>query len=125
MARVVILGAGLGGMAAAYEMRAALGSQHTVTVVNERPDYVFIPSNPWITVGWRKRSQTSFPIGPALARKGIEFVCQRAATIDAANNCLTFENGNTLDYDHLLITTGPKLALALLHSGDIAVGKVK
>lgn len=110
MAHVVILGAGLGGMAGAYEMRAALGKEHKVTVVNERADYVFIPSNPWIAVSWRNRSQTSFPIAPALARKGIDFVCQRADKIDAANNRVHLADGSTLDYDHLVITTGPKLA---------------
>jgi sulfide:quinone oxidoreductase len=110
MAKIVILGAGLGGMAAAYEMRAALDKQHSVTVVNENPDYIFIPSNPWITVGWRKRSQTSFPIAPALARKGIKFVCQRSDGIDAVNNQLLLADGTSLEYDHLVITTGPKLA---------------
>ena len=97
MAHVVILGAGLGGMAGAYEMRAALGKEHKVTVVNEREDYIFIPSNPWIAVSWRKRAQTSFPIAPALARKGIDFVCQRAEKIDAAGNRIHLADGSTLD----------------------------
>ena len=110
MAHIVILGAGLGGMAAAYEMREALPAGHKVTVVNENPDYVFVPSNPWIAAGWRQRRQTSFPIAPALQRKGIDFVCQRAEKIEAADNRLLLADGNTLNYDHLVITTGPKLA---------------
>ena len=55
MAHIVILGAGLGGMPAAYEMRAAVGKEHKITVVNERPDFQFVPSNPWLAVGWRER----------------------------------------------------------------------
>lgn len=112
MAHVVILGAGLGGMAAAYEMRAALDEQHKVTVINERADYVFVPSNPWIAAGWRKPQQTSFPIAPALARKGIGFIAQRADKIEADTRRIVLADGNTVNYDHLVITTGPKLAFA-------------
>ena len=45
MAHVVILGAGTGGMPAAYEMKAMLGDGHQVTVVNEREYFQFTPSN--------------------------------------------------------------------------------
>jgi sulfide:quinone oxidoreductase len=34
MAHIAIVGAGTGGMPAAYELRAALGSQHRITVIN-------------------------------------------------------------------------------------------
>ena len=33
MARIVVLGAGLGGMAAAYELRETLGKDHAISVV--------------------------------------------------------------------------------------------
>jgi NADH dehydrogenase FAD-containing subunit len=39
MAHVVILGAGIGGMAAAYELRAQLDSTHRITVVNAVPPH--------------------------------------------------------------------------------------
>ncbi len=57
MAHIVIMGAGLGGMPAAYEMRAALGKEHKVTVVNAVDYFQFVPSNPWVAVGWRKREE--------------------------------------------------------------------
>ncbi len=110
MAHIVILGAGLGGMPAAYEMRAALGPPHRVTLVNERPDFQFVPSNPWIAVGWRDRPATSFPMAPPLAKKGIDFVAARAERIDTGACQLHLSNGKALDYDHLVITTGPRLA---------------
>jgi len=55
MAHIVVMGAGTGGMPAAYEMKAAVGNKHEVTVVNERDYFQFVPSNPWIAVGWRDR----------------------------------------------------------------------
>lgn len=35
MARIVVLGGGIGGLSAAYELRAALGRDHEVTLVTE------------------------------------------------------------------------------------------
>lgn len=110
MAHIVILGAGLGGMPAAYEMRAALGKEHKVTVVNERADFQFVPSNPWIAVGTRKRPDISFPMAPHLAKKGIDFVGKRAERIDPVAQQIHFADGSSLAWDHLVITTGPRLA---------------
>jgi sulfide:quinone oxidoreductase len=110
MAHIVILGAGTGGMPCAYELREALSGAHDITVVNERADFQFVPSNPWVAVGWRKAEQISFDIRSHLDRKGIGFIAQRVDTIDAEHNRLTLANGDTVDYDYLVITTGPRLA---------------
>ncbi|HHC71671.1 MAG TPA: NAD(P)/FAD-dependent oxidoreductase [Thiotrichales bacterium] len=110
MAHIVILGAGTGGLPAAYEMRDALPRSHRVTVVNAAEDFQFVPSNPWVAVGWRTRADITFPLRPYLERKGIDFVAKSAQQIDAENNRLVFSDGETLDYDYLVIITGPKLA---------------
>ena len=73
MAHVVILGAGTGGMPAAYELKEALGDAHQVTVINAVDYFQFVPSNPWLAVGWRKRPDITFPIKPYLEKKGINF----------------------------------------------------
>ena len=110
MAHIVIIGAGTGGMPAAYEMRAAVSREHKVTMINALPDFQFVPSNPWVAVGWRDRAQVSFPIRPYLEKKGIDFIAQRVARIDAAGNALELADGTRLAYDYLVITTGPKLS---------------
>ena len=69
MAHVVILGAGTGGMPCAYEMKAELGKNHEVTVINENEYFQFVPSNPWVAVGWRDRESITFPIEKYLDRK--------------------------------------------------------
>lgn len=109
MAHIIVLGAGTGGMPAAYELREALGNSHEITVVNERDYFQFVPSNPWIAVGWRNRNEITFPIEPYLSRKNIKFVVGRCDKIDPAANTITMENGTNLKYDYLMITTGPKL----------------
>ena len=110
MAHIVILGAGLGGMPAAYEMRAALASEHRVTVVSAVDYFQFVPSNPWVAVGWRKREEVILPVAPLLARKGIDFVPRPVTKIDAEGSRLEFADREPLAYDYLVITTGPKLS---------------
>ncbi|WP_137939555.1 FAD-dependent oxidoreductase [Chitinivorax sp. B] len=110
MAHIVILGAGTGGMPAAYELREKLTLSHRITVVNAVDYFQFVPSNPWVAIGWRKRNDITFPIRPYLANKGIDFIAQSVSQIDAARNTLTLANGQHVHYDYLIITTGPKLA---------------
>lgn len=112
MAHIVIMGAGIGGLPAAYEIKELLGKEHRVTVVNSNDYFQFVPSNPWIAVGWRQREQITLPIAPYLARKGIDFIAKAVSSIDAPANRLTLDGGATLDYDYLVITTGPKLSFS-------------
>jgi len=110
MAHIVVLGAGTGGMPAAYEMKAAVGRKHEVTVINEKEDFQFVPSNPWVAVGWRERKDISIPLKKYLSKKKINFIASRVDKIDASNNKLELSNGDTVDYDYLIIATGPRLA---------------
>ena len=110
MAHIVVLGAGIGGMPAAYELRAALDRSHRITVVNALEYFQFVPSNPWLAVGWREREAITFPLRPHLEKKGIEFIAQRVKRIDAEGNALQLEGGTRLPYDYLVIATGPKLS---------------
>ena len=110
MAHIVILGAGTGGMPAAYEMKALVGDNHEVTVINENPYFQFTPSNPWVAVGWRDRKSITFDIRTYLEKKKINFIAKRVDAIDAAANTLTLDDGETVDYDYMIIATGPKLS---------------
>ena len=110
MKQIIVIGAGTGGMPAAYELQEKLGKRCQITVVNNSEHFQFVPSNPWVAVGWREAEEISFPIRPYLEKKGIRFIASPVSHIDAANNQLSLENGQQLAYDYLVITTGPKLA---------------
>ncbi|BAZ94180.1 FAD-dependent pyridine nucleotide-disulfideoxidoreductase [Thiohalobacter thiocyanaticus] len=110
MAHIVIIGASTGGMPAAYEIKEALGSDHRVTVINATPDFHFVPSNPWVAVGWRSRADISFDIKPRLENKGIDFIPVAVSEIKPDDNKLVLTDGQAIDYDYLVIATGPKLA---------------
>ena len=110
MAHIIILGAGLGGIPMAYEMRAAARKEDRITVVSNTPTYHFVPSNPWVAVNWRKREDIEIPLGPCLAKKKIEFIAVGGKRVHPEKNQLELEDGRILDYDYLVIATGPKLA---------------
>ncbi|MDH3985677.1 MAG: NAD(P)/FAD-dependent oxidoreductase [Gammaproteobacteria bacterium] len=110
MAHVVILGASTGGLPAAYEMREALGKEHKVTVISNTDTFHFVPSNPWVAVGWRTEKDTSFKLEPRLNAKNIDFIPTGAKEIKPAENQVELMDGQVVDYDYLIIATGPKLA---------------
>lgn len=110
MAHVVVLGGGLGGVLAAYEVKVELGSAGQVTLISQRDTFEFVPSNPWVAVGWRTRGAITVTLEPALAKKGIAFVPVGAKRVDAATNEIALEDGRKIAYDFLVIATGPDLA---------------
>ncbi len=110
MAQIVVLGGGVGGVTIAYELRQRLSKEHPVTLVSETPTFDFTPSNPWVAVGWRKPERIQVKLGPHLAAKGIEFVPVGATRLHPDTNSLALKDGRTLNYDYLVIATGPELA---------------
>lgn len=113
MARIVIIGASIGGLPAAYECRALLGKKHKISVISNVDYFHFVPSNPWVAVGWRKRKEISFPLGPALEKKGVEFIHAPADRIEPEQNRVMTAKGE-VPYDYLIIATGPKLNFGLI-----------
>ena len=110
MAHIVIMGAGLGGMPMAYEMRENARPQDKVTVVSNDPKFHFVPSNPWVAVNWRTRDDIEIDIGPALARKKIDFIATAVKRVHPEKNQIELVDGMVVDYDFLVIATGPRLA---------------
>jgi len=55
MAQVVVLGAGLSGTLMAYELVPQLRPDDRLTVIGQGQRYHFVPSNPWVAIGWRER----------------------------------------------------------------------
>ncbi|QCU90219.1 NAD(P)/FAD-dependent oxidoreductase [Thiomicrorhabdus sediminis] len=127
MATVVVVGASTGGLPMSYDIRKHLDKGHTVKVVSAVEDFTFVPSNPWVAVGWRKPEDISFKLEPRLTRKGIEFYHNTVTAMDPDNNQITLNDGSVMDYDYLVLATGPALAfdevpgLGPKHSGGHTV----
>ena len=110
MTHIVVLGAGIGGMSAAYELRGTLGPDPRITVIGEGDLFSFTPSNPWVAVGWRKPQDVQIAVPSHLAKKKIAFEGAGAEQVEPAHNRVRLRDGRHVAYDHLVIATGPRLA---------------
>lgn len=110
MAHIVILGAGLGGVIAAYEIKDQLRPEDTLTVVNKGAVYHFVPSNPWVAVSWRTREAIEVNLEPVFKKRGIKLEPGGAKRVLPEVNQIELSDGRKLDYDFLVIATGPDLA---------------
>ena len=110
MAHIVVLGAGLGGVIMAYEMRDQLRKGDKLTVITKEEKYHFVPSNPWVAVNWRTREEVEIDLTRTFAKRKINFIPVAAKGVHPTENCVELENGQRVDYDYLIICTGPELA---------------
>ncbi len=122
MTQIVVVGAGIGGVPAAYAIKNQLGARGRVTVVSDKDYFEFVPSNPWVALGWRRFNDIAFPIGPYLAERGIEFVPKALLSLHPDDNEIELVDGSRLGYDFLILTTGPASAFDDIPGLDPAQG---
>lgn len=110
MATIIVVGAGLGGMSAAYELRAELDKTHDIILISDKTTFDFTPSNPWIAVEWRERKDISIPIEPYVSKKNIRFIASGLERLDPQTRKVFLQDGTSHAYDFLVLCTGPELA---------------
>ena len=110
MSKVVVIGAGIAGIPAAFELRDLLGRSADITVVSDCDYFQFVPSNPWVAVGWRHPEDIKISLPDVFARKRITFSSAGVKRVVPDENKIHLGDGTSLDYDYLVIATGPKLA---------------
>lgn len=123
MARIVILGAGISGHAAARSLYRFLGRKHEICVVSPEPKWNWIPSNILVGMGQMTEQQVTFDLAAVYKKMGAAFHQAKALSIHPEGrdaNSRSFvrvqytggpQTGQTadLDYDYLINATGPKL----------------
>ncbi|NPA41452.1 MAG: FAD-dependent oxidoreductase [Aquificae bacterium] len=105
---VVIIGGGIGGIATAYNLRK-LDKNVKITIVSNKPYFGFTPAFPHLALGWRKFEDITIPLAPLLPKFNINFINESAESLDPDNNKLKLKSGQEIEYDYLVIATGPKL----------------
>lgn len=110
MAKIIIVGGGIGGVSMAYELRGLVDKAHEVMLVSNTPTFHFVPSNPWVAVNWRKPSDIQVDLAPYLQKKNIGFNAIGVKRLHPNDNRLELYDGSSLSYDYLVIATGPRLA---------------
>jgi sulfide:quinone oxidoreductase len=102
--RTVILGAGFGGIAVATELRAALGDEHEIVLVDRRERFAMGLRKVWelVDLGTIAEGSRSREV---LAERGIRFLQGEIGFVDPEARTATIE-GETLESDHLVVALG-------------------
>ena len=110
MTKIVVLGAGIGGVPMAFELKELLGEKADIIVVSQTDYFQFVPSNPWVAVNWRKPKDIKVDLPKVFKKRKIDFTSVGAKRVKPAENVVELNDGATLSYDYLVIATGPHLA---------------
>lgn len=117
MAKVVIIGAGFAGQTAALYLGNALGKDHEITMINMSDRFLYTPSLVWVGVGHMDVEKTRFPLKPVYDHMHVKFLHGKATEIHPDEQYVMADRHDSssqvrVDYDYLLIATGPKLNFA-------------
>ena len=104
MARVVVLGAGFGGLAGANELRSILPSGDEVVVVSASDRFFMGFAKLWDLFGLRPLDEGTRPV-TSLEERGIRFVHAEVTAIDAESAGVSTTSGD-LTGDALLVALG-------------------
>jgi sulfide:quinone oxidoreductase len=110
MSTIVVLGGGIGGLSAAFELKDELGGAHEIVLVSDQPHFEFTPSNPWVAVKWRKPEAIRLDLNELMPKHGIRFVDRAVRKVQPESHSLLLEDDEVLPYNYLVIASGPRLA---------------
>lgn len=106
--RILILGAGFGGLAAATELRKGLGQDHRVIVVDRKRSFMMGLVKLWILEGSRRLEESQTPLD-GLNAKGIEYLNDEVTRIDVASSRVQAKEHGWIEYDYLVVALGAEL----------------
>jgi len=104
--RVVILGAGFGGLGAAKE----LAKTADVTVVDRHNFQTFLPLLYQVSTAGLAADHVVHPVRGALRGTGIKFRMGSPISVDHKNKSVKLDSSETLEFDHLVVALGSSTA---------------
>ncbi len=114
MANIVVIGAGLGGLPTAYELKHFLPSHHTVTVISDQPQFTFIPGLVRVALDLTPLEHFQLDLQPLAQHHGLKLVNSKVTALDTDARKISVESGEMIDYDYVVIATGPGFAFDLI-----------
>ena len=104
--RVVILGAGFGGLTAAK----ALAKGAEVTVVDRHNFQTFLPLLYQVATAGLAADHVAHPVRGALRKSGVKFRMGSPISVDHKNKSVKLDSSETLEFDHLVVALGSSTA---------------
>jgi len=100
--KVVILGAGFGGLNAARE----LGKSADITVVDRHNYQTFLPLLYQVATASLAADHIAYPIRGALRKSGAKFKMGSPISVDHKNKTVKLDSSEVLHFDHLIVSMG-------------------
>ncbi len=107
--RIVILGAGFGGLACANALRKSLSQDHRIIIIDRKKSFMMGLVKLWILTGSRKLADSQTPLA-GLDAKGIEYVNDEVTKIDISSKKAHVKDGGRIEYDYLVVALGAEPA---------------
>jgi sulfide:quinone oxidoreductase len=105
--RIAVLGGGFGGLESLFYLKQALGDAARLTLVTDRPYFVFKPNTIYIPFG-QPPEKYEIDLIPPLKKQSIELVQAKVRDVDPAGGRVETEEG-TQAFDYLVVATGAKM----------------
>lgn len=107
-AKILIIGGGLAGISTAARLSNSL-SNPDITVIEPNPKSVsYQPGNTLIAAGVYTKDEIMYDTKDFVP-SGVTVIKDKAIEFDPENNKVKTQNGQTLDYDYMIVTAGLKL----------------
>ena len=107
--KVLILGAGSGGLATAGRLKELLGDKVSITVIDKQTSFVMGFSLLRVMTGEKTEQEVKISKGK-ISQKGIKFLNSEVKEIDVKKSLVRTGQGEELAYDYLVIALGAELA---------------
>lgn len=122
-AKVLILGGGSGGLVAANKLAKALrlssnGGDHEVILVDKSPYHYFMPSFPWVALGFKEPEEIRRPL-KNLEKKGVTFVQGEVKELQLDDRRVRVDD-RELSYDFLIVSLGAEVSPDLMPGFEVA-----
>src|SRR5215471_17587815 len=103
-ARVVVIGGGFGGLAAA---KALADAQVTITLVDRANHHLFQPLLYQVAMAALSPAEIAVPIRSILhGQRNVDVIMAAVTAVDLAARQVTLDDGTTLPYDFLILAAG-------------------
>ena len=107
--KVLILGGGSGGLAAAGRLKELLGDKVSITVIDKQTSFVMGFSLLRVMTGEKTEQEVKIS-KEKISQKGIKFINSEVKEIDVKQSLVRTGQGEELAYDYLVIALGAELA---------------
>lgn len=114
MANVAVIGAGLGGLSTAYELRHLLPKEHTVTLISDQPKFTFVPGLIRVALDLDPLEHMQLDLDRLTQKHGLNWVAGKVTAMDPEAKTITVEDGQVIHYDYAAIATGASMAFDLV-----------